>query len=144
VPEARGATIYTLSEVASDREAARMAARENRSDFLLAGMSFAGSADVADILFDLTQRETMNASAEFANVMQREMQPYVRFKSNAHRFAGFRVLKAPDMPSVLLETGYLSNLEDSKFVFSEAGQKAIAKGVAKAVDAHLNRRIASR
>lgn len=136
-PEARGATIYTLSEVASDKEAARLAAKENKSD-IIAGLRFDNeSPDVADILIDLAQRETMNRSAVFAAVLQREMSPKVRFKSNAHRFAGFLVLKAPDVPSVLLETGYLSNVEDAKFLFSEAGQKAIATGVRNAVEAHF-------
>jgi N-acetylmuramoyl-L-alanine amidase len=144
VPEARGATVYTLSEVASDREAARLAARENKTS-VLAGFDFAKeSRDVADILIDLAQRETMNASAAFATVLQREMSPKVHFKSNAHRFAGFLVLKAPDVPSVLLETGYVSNEQDSRFLFSEAGQEAIAEGVAKAVDAYLGRRLAQR
>ncbi len=144
VPEARGATVYTLSEVASDREAARLAAKENKTS-VLAGFDFAKeSRDVADILIDLAQRETMNASAAFATVLQREMSPKVHFKSNAHRFAGFLVLKAPDVPSVLVETGYVSNEQDSRFLFSEAGQQAIAEGVAKAVDAHLVRRLAQR
>ena len=144
VPEARGATVYTLSEVASDREAARLAAKENKTS-VLAGFDFAReSRDVADILIDLAQRETMNASAAFATVLQREMSPKVHFKSNAHRFAGFLVLKAPDVPSVLLETGYVSNEQDSRFLFSDAGQKAIAEGVAKAVDAYLGRRLAQR
>jgi N-acetylmuramoyl-L-alanine amidase len=133
-----------LSEVASDKEAARLAARENKAD-VIAGVDLGdAAADVSSILIDLAQRETMNASAAFATVLQREMSPKVHFKSNAHRFAGFLVLKAPDVPSVLLETGYVSNEQDSRFLFSDAGQKAIAEGVANAVDAYLNRRIAQR
>lgn len=144
VPEARGASVYTLSEVASDREAARLAAKENKSD-ILAGFNVPlDNIEVADILIDLAQRETMNVSASFAAVLQREMSPKVHFKSNGHRFAGFRVLKAPDVPSVLLETGYLSNMDDARFLFSEAGQKAIADGVRQAVEAHFVRRIAQR
>ena len=144
VPEARGATVYTLSEVASDREAARLAAKENKSD-ILAGFNVPlDNIDVADILIDLAQRETMNVSASFAATLQREMSPDVYFKSNAHRFAGFRVLKAPDVPSVLLETGYVSNDTDAKFLFSSAGQKAIAQGVRKAVEAHFSRHMAQR
>lgn len=143
-PDVRGATVYTLSEVASDKEAARLAAKENKSD-VLAGINLASeNADVSDILLDLAQRETMNTSAEFAATLQREMRPKVHFKSNFHRFAGFRVLKAPDVPSVLLETGYISNIEDSKFLFSKAGQKAIAEGVRRAVEAHFMRRMAQR
>jgi len=142
--EARGATVYTLSEVASDKEAARLAAKENRSD-LIGGVTFASAAtDVSDILIDLLQRETMNVSAEFANTLQREMRDGIYFRSNYHRFAGFAVLKAPDVPSVLLETGYLSSIEDSRMLFSSSGQKKIARGVAEAVDAHFMQRMALR
>ncbi|MCA3255003.1 MAG: N-acetylmuramoyl-L-alanine amidase, partial [Alphaproteobacteria bacterium] len=142
--EARGASVYTLSEVASDREAARLAAKENKAGMLGSFRLAADSADVADVLFSLAQRETMNVSAEFATTLQREMEPEVDFRSHAHRFAGFAVLKAADVPSVLLETGFMSNLEDSKFLFSESGQKTIARGVRDAVEAHFERRIASR
>jgi N-acetylmuramoyl-L-alanine amidase len=142
--EARGATVYTLSEVASDREAARLAAKENRAGMIGGYNVAAESADVASVLFDLTQRETMNTSADFATKLQREMGDEVHFRSNAHRFAGFVVLKAADTPSVLLETGYMSNEEDSKFLFSESGQRLIARGVRQAVEAHFKPRIASR
>lgn len=142
--EARGASVYTLSEVASDREAARLAAKENKAGLLGNFRLAADSADVADVLFSLAQRETMNVSAEFATTLQREMEPEVDFRSHAHRFAGFAVLKAADVPSVLLETGFMSNLEDSKFLFSESGQKTIARGVRDAVEAHFERRIAAR
>jgi N-acetylmuramoyl-L-alanine amidase len=142
--EARGASVYTLSEVASDREAARLAAKENKAGLLGSFRLAADSADVADVLFSLAQRETMNVSAEFATTLQREMEPEVDFRSHAHRFAGFAVLKAADVPSVLLETGFMSNLEDSKFLFSESGQKTIARGVREAVEAHFERRIAAR
>ena len=142
--EARGATVYTLSEVASDKEAARLAAKENRAD-LIGGVTFASAAtDVSDILIDLLQRETMNVSAEFANTLQRELRDGLFFRSNYHRFAGFAVLKAPDVPSVLLETGYLSSVEDSHILFSPSGQKTIGRGVAEAVDAHFMQRTALR
>jgi N-acetylmuramoyl-L-alanine amidase len=142
--EARGATVYTLSEVASDREAARLAAKENRAGMIGGYNIAAESADVASVLFDLTQRETMNTSADFATKLQREMGDEVHFRSHAHRFAGFVVLKAPDTPSVLLETGYMSNEEDSKFLFSEDGQRRVARGVRQAVEAHFKPRIAAR
>ena len=106
---ARGATIYTLSEVASDRVAAQLAARENRAD-ILNGVNLGGeTSEVSSILLDLAQRETMNVSASFAALLQREMSPKVPFRTEFHRFAGLVVLKAPDVPSVLLETGYMSN-----------------------------------
>lgn len=144
VPNASGATVYTLSETASDAEAARLAAKENRSD-IIAGVDLAVETnEVTDILIDLAQRETMNTSAEFAAILQREMRQDIKVRSQFHRFAGFLVLKAPDVPSVLLETGYLSNEEDSKFLFSSSGQQRIAKAVRRAVEAHFLRRLAQR
>jgi N-acetylmuramoyl-L-alanine amidase len=144
VPNASGATVYTLSETASDAEAARLAAKENRSD-IIAGVDLAVETnEVTDILIDLAQRETMNTSAEFAAILQREMREDIKVRSQFHRFAGFLVLKAPDVPSVLLETGYLSNEEDSKFLFSSSGQQRIAKAVRRAVEAHFLRRLAQR
>ncbi|MBB4633636.1 N-acetylmuramoyl-L-alanine amidase [Sphingosinicella soli] len=144
VPNASGATVYTLSETASDAEAARLAAKENRSD-IIGGVDLAVETnEVTDILIDLAQRETMNTSAEFAAILQREMRQDIKVRSQFHRFAGFLVLKAPDVPSVLLETGYLSNEEDSKFLFSASGQQRIAKAVRRAVEAHFLRRLAQR
>ncbi len=139
-PDIRGATVYTLSEKASDREAERLAAKENRAD-MIAGISFdTRTPDVADILLSLMQRETMNYSAEFAATAVDTMADDIFFRTNHHRFAGFMVLKAPDIPSVLLETGYMSNLEDSKFLFSPDGQKKIARGVRAAVERYFARR----
>lgn len=144
VPNASGATVYTLSETASDAEAARLAAKENRSD-IIAGVDLAVETnEVTDILIDLAQRETMNTSAEFAAILQREMRQDIKVRSQFHRFAGFLVLKAPDVPSVLLETGYLSNEEDAKFLFSSSGQQRIATAVRRAVEAHFLRRLAQR
>lgn len=143
-PAASGGTVYTLSEVASDREAQRMAARENKSD-IINGINL-GTADpnVSSILIDLTQRETMNVSAAFAKLLLRESRPNMRMRTNSHRFASFIVLKAPDMPSVLFETGYLSNEEDVDFLGSDAGQKKVAQSVARAVQIHFARRLATK
>ena len=139
--EAHGATVYTLSEVASDRESARLASRENSSD-VINGVDLGGEGqDVRSILIDLTQRETMNISARFANLLHREAGPGVPFRATAHRFAGFAVLKAPDTPSVLLETGFLTNEEDADRVFSRAGQQRMAVGIATAIETHFARRI---
>lgn len=143
-PQASGATVYTLSETASDAEAARLAAKENRSDIINGVDLGVETSEVTDILIDLAQRETMNRSSEFAALLQRELREDIKVRSQFHRFAGFVVLKAPDVPSVLLETGYLSNEEDSKFLFSPAGQARIAKGVRRAVEGHFLRRIAQR
>lgn len=141
---ARGATVYTLSEVASDRVAAQLAARENRADILNGVDLGRGDSDVTSILFDLAQRETMNVSAGFAALLQREMSPKVSFRTDFHRFAGFIVLKAPDVPSVLLETGYMSNAEDAKRLSSKSFQRDVAIGVRRAVETHFARRLAAR
>jgi N-acetylmuramoyl-L-alanine amidase len=140
-PDIRGATIYTLSQTASDKEAEKLAEKENKAD-IITGINLGGeSPDVTSILIDLTQRETMNYSAEFAQLAVREMSSKIYFRSNFHRFAGFMVLKAPDVPSVLIETGYMSNEDDSAFLFSADGQKAIASGVRKAVERYFERRV---
>lgn len=139
---ARGATVYTLSETASDREAARLAARENKAD-VLNGVNLGGqTSDVSSILIDLTQRESMNISVSFARLLQREAAPYMPFKGTAHRFASLMVLKAPDTPSVLFETGYISNRDDASFLASREGQGNIARGVARAIEVHFARRLA--
>jgi len=139
---ARGATIYTLSEVASDRVAAQLAQRENRAD-VLNGVNLGEEAsDVSSILFDLAQRETMNVSADFASLLQRELSDRIAFRTNFHRFAGLVVLKAPDVPSILLETGYISNPDDVKLLFSRDYQHDIAVGVRRAVETHFARRLA--
>ncbi|WP_425057312.1 N-acetylmuramoyl-L-alanine amidase family protein [Sphingobium vermicomposti] len=139
--EAHGATVYTLSEVASDREAARLAARENKAD-ILHGVNLGGQTDdISSILIDLTQRETMNDSAKFAQVLKREAAPYMGFRTPFHRFASLMVLKAPDTPSVLFETGYLSNSDDAAFLSSREGRARIARGVARAVEVHFARNV---
>ena len=141
---ATGASAYTLSEVASDREAARLAARENKAD-VIAGVDLGGEgADVGSILIDLTQRETMNASASFARLLGREAQPLMTTKPVFHRMASLMVLRAPDMPSVLFETGYVSNPDDAAFLSSGEGRERIAKAVRRAVEVYFVRRTASR
>ena len=141
---ATGGTVYTLSEVASDREAQRLASRENKSD-IINGVNLGGTdANVSSILIDLTQRETMNVSAGFAKLLMREARPKMRLRSNSHRFASFIVLKAPDMPSVLFETGYLSNIEDVAFLSSPEGQQKVGQSVASAIQIHFARRFAAR
>ncbi|MBC7986321.1 MAG: N-acetylmuramoyl-L-alanine amidase, partial [Sphingomonadaceae bacterium] len=141
-PEARGATVYTLSEVASDREAALLARRENSSD-IINGIDLGGEdAAVRSILIDLTQRETLNVSARFANLLDRVGGEYIGFKPDHHRFASLAVLKAPDVPSVLFEAGYLTNAAEAEIVFGRAGQRRIAQGLARAIETHFARAIA--
>lgn len=139
-PLARGATIYTLSEVASDREAERLAAAENRR----AGVADVdlGTSDpsVRAILADLTQRETMAVSADFAGLLQREAAGRgVGFRQQYHRFANFVVLKAADTAAVLLETGYLTNDADMRFLTSPEGRARIGTGMARAIETHFAR-----
>lgn len=143
-PDASGATVYTLSEVASDREAQRLAARENKAD-IINGVNLGGTdANVSSILIDLTQRETMNVSAEFAKLLLREAEPNLRLSKKAQRSASFIVLKSPDMPSVLFETGYLSNAEDVQFLNTNEGQRRVARSIASAVQVHFARRLTAR
>jgi N-acetylmuramoyl-L-alanine amidase len=135
--QARGASVYTLSEVASDAVAARLAARENKAD-IIGGVNLGVEApDVGDIMVDLSRRATVNVSVAFAEILQDELSSRIRFRGEFHHFAGFWVLKAPDVPSVLLETGYVTNSEDADFLFSDSGRRKVAEGIARAVERHL-------
>ena len=140
----RGATVYTLSEAASDKEAAALAAKENRAD-AIAGVDLAEESDeVASILIDLAQRESMNRSAHFAQALLPELAQRTRLRTNSHRFAGFRVLKAPDVPSVLVELGYLSNAKDEALMRSAAGRRRLAEAIAEAIDSYFAAPLTSR
>lgn len=135
----RGLSVYTLSETASDAEAAALAARENRAD-VLAGVDLGGQIpEVADILFDLMRRETSNLSAHFASVLVEELRKDTQVLRNTHRFAGFAVLKAPDVPSILLELGYLSNPEEERLLRQPAHRRTLADAIARAVDRYFDR-----
>ena len=138
--DARGATIYTLSEVASDREAALLAARENRVD-RLGDAPLGEDEGVNRILIDLAQRESMNISADFAALLKREGSNYFPFRSDYHRFASLIVLKAPDVPSILFETGYITSPADLAYIQSPEGQRRIAQGMRSAIEAHFARRL---
>ena len=133
----RGLSVYTLSEKASDREAAELAERENKVD-VLAGVDLShASAEVSDILIDLAQRETMNQSARLANTLVAELTREVKVLRNPHRFAGFVVLKSPDVPSVLIEMGFLSNRDDEKALRSGQHRRKFADAVSGAIDAYF-------
>jgi N-acetylmuramoyl-L-alanine amidase len=133
----RGATVYTLSEDASDALAEALAERENRSD-ILAGLSLDDQPDdVADILFDLARRETKNFSVRFAKSLVEDMRGEVKLNTNPWRRASFKVLKAPEVPSVLLELGYLSNPDDEALFKSEKWPAVEARSVARAVEEFL-------
>lgn len=132
--KAKGLSVYTLSETASDKEAAALAEKENKAD-IVAGLNFADhTKEVSDILLNLAQRETNNSSSEFANFLSSEMSKIVKTVSNTHRFAGFAVLKAPDVPSVLLELGYLSNPDEEKKLRQKNYRKNLAQATLKAVN----------
>ena len=130
--------------LAQHEEAARLASRENKAD-VISGVNLGeAEADVSSILIDLTQRETMNTSASFARLLGREAKPLIPTKPVFHRMASLMVLKAPDMPSILFETGYISNPRDAAFIDSSEGRDKIAESVTKAVEVHFARQLASR
>ncbi len=140
--DAQGATIYTLSDRASDAAAARLAESENGSD-AIAGLDLSAEPDdVADILFDLARRETKTFSVQFARGLVTEMRNATRMHKDPMRSAGFRVLKAPDVPSVLVELGYVSNRGDLKSLTSEAWRNRTAASIAKAIDTYFATRVA--
>ncbi|MBO1023969.1 N-acetylmuramoyl-L-alanine amidase [Ochrobactrum sp. SD129] len=130
----RGATVYTISDKASDSVARAMAERENKSDSV-AGAVPEELPEVADILLDLTRRETHTFSLSFAEKVISSLQGEVNLINNPHRFAGFQVLRAPDVPSVLIEIGYLSNAEDEKLISNPEWRRKLADRIARAVKA---------
>lgn len=135
LPNLRGASVYTLSEQASDKEAEALADKENSSD-LIAGLNIGDETDeiVRSILIDLAQRETMNKSVKFAKLLLPELRREGALLKNSHRFAGFRVLKAPDVPSVLVELGLLSNRYDAQLLTTNPGRQKLAGAIKRAVD----------
>jgi N-acetylmuramoyl-L-alanine amidase len=140
--DVRGATIYTLSEKASDRMAAQIAESENKSD-ILAGVAITEDTnEVSDILIDLARRETKNFAVVFARNMIKELGPKVHFFKHAHQQAGFVVLKAPDVPSALVELGYLSNPDDEKLLKSAEWQQSTATAMKQAIDSYFRIRVA--
>ena len=133
----RGASVYTLSETASDAVAADLAARENKAD-LIAGIDLQRQTDdVSSILLDLTQRETMNLSAQFAAMLVEELDSKATVLSNTHRFAGFVVLKAHDVPSILVELGFLSNRADERMLRAPKSRQKLAKAIRAAVERYF-------
>ncbi len=128
-----GATVYTLSAKGSNEVAERMAARENAADSIN-GVKIEGQSDaVGAILVDLSQRESLQKSELFARLILREGQGLMPFKETLPQSAAFAVLKAPDVPSVLFETGYINNPADLSRLRSEAGRLALAQTLARAI-----------
>ena len=141
--DAQGATIYTLSDRASDAEAERLAEAENKADAIGGVNLTAEPTEVADILIDLAQRETRTFSNRFARVLMGEMKTVTRMHKNPLKSAGFRVLKAPDVPSVLVELGYVSNKDDMEHLASENWRTRTAGSVAHAIDMFFAKRLAT-
>jgi len=141
--DAQGATIYTLSDRASDAEAERLAEVENKAD-AIGGVNLTEEpTDVADILIDLAQRETRTFSNRFARLLMGEMKTTVRMHKHPLKSAGFRVLKAPDVPSVLIELGYVSNKGDLEHLVSESWRSRTVGSMAQAIDAFFAKRLAT-
>jgi N-acetylmuramoyl-L-alanine amidase len=141
--DAEGATIYTLSDKASDKEAERLAETENRAD-AIGGVNLTQEpTEVADILIDLAQRETRTFSNRFAHLLAGEMKNSARMYKHPLKSAGFRVLKAPDVPSVLVELGYVSNKGDLEHLVSENWRSKTVGSMAQAIDTFFAKRLAT-
>jgi N-acetylmuramoyl-L-alanine amidase len=140
--DAQGASVYTLSDTASDSEAARLAEKENRAD-VIAGVNLkAEPDDVAGILLDLAERETKSFSLQFAHKLISELKGATRLHKTPLKSAGFRVLRAPDVPSVLVELGYVSNQADLQSLLSDSWRNRTADTVARAIDSYFATHVA--
>ena len=135
-----GASVYTLSETASDAETAKLVDRENKSD-LIAGIDLSGQEeDVANILLDLATRDTMNQSKFLANTVVKSFAGRsLSILERPHRSAGFAVLKAPDIPSILVEMGYLTNRSEVARLSSPEHRRKIAAALKASVDTYFNK-----
>jgi N-acetylmuramoyl-L-alanine amidase len=140
--DAQGASIYTLSDTATDSEAARLAEKENRAD-VIAGVDLKSEPDdVAGILIDLAERETKSLSTQFAHKLAGELKAVTRMHKKPLKSAGFRVLRAPDVPSVLVELGYVSNRQDLQSLLSETWRSRTADSMAQAIETFLSAQMA--
>lgn len=136
---ARGASVYVLSQKGSSEAAARFAARENRAD-LVNGVSHKGQSDaVSTILLDLSQSEMRGRSSEMAQLVLRELSGQTKLHTDTVQSAAFAVLKAPDVPSVLFEMGYISNKDDAEFLSTPQGRRIISDAASRAIRAYFAR-----
>lgn len=135
----RGLSVYTLSERASDTEAAALAESENKADVIGHLDLRDATPEMTNILIDLSQRDTMNSSIRLASLIVDSARRETRLLAQPHRFAGFAVLKAPDVPSVLLELGFLSNRDDVNTLTSPNGRRGLVRALARGVDAYFQR-----
>jgi N-acetylmuramoyl-L-alanine amidase len=142
----RGATIYTLSDRASDEQSRIMAEKENASDLIagIASEDHGANDQVKNILFDLLKRETSNFSADFSHVLAKRLGKAIAMSRIPRRSAGFKVLKQTDAPSVLVELGYVSNQNDEQEMTTSAWQSKVAASIASAVQIYFSKRTAER
>ncbi len=140
----RGATVYTLSERATDERSRLMAEKENASDLIagLSGVNEDGGDQVKDILYDLLRRETLNFSADFSNLLVSRLSKSIAMSKDPQKSAAFKVLKQPHAPSVLIELGYMSNSRDQATMTTKAWQTKVAEAIGAAVDSYFNKRTA--
>ncbi len=134
-----GPSVYTLSERASDKVAAHLAEVENKADLIMGFDLSPFDANVKNIFIDLTRRESMNQSAVLASTLVQHLRKKVKVLRNTHRFAGFAVLKALDIPSVLIEMGFLSNFSDEKALKSKKYRKKLAFAIANGIESYFSR-----
>jgi N-acetylmuramoyl-L-alanine amidase len=141
----RGATVYTMSELTGDARAQQLAEKENLSD-VVAGVELRHDEqpEVASILTDLMRRETANNSLNFTTTLLPYMKKVTGLSREPHRHAAFKVLRAPDFPSVLVELGFLSNKEDEKLLVAKGWQEQVASSVTQAVEAYFAKRQVAR
>ncbi|PZP38632.1 MAG: N-acetylmuramoyl-L-alanine amidase, partial [Pseudomonas fluorescens] len=140
-PNVKGATVYMVSEKASDREAARLAANENSRD-VMAGVALENeSKEVQNILISLVQRDTLNSSVVLARSVLDELDGFTEVRKREVLHAGFRVLKSPDVPSILVEMGYLSNPTEASNLNKEAYRKKLADAIAKGIRAYVQNNV---
>ena len=136
--DVRGASVYTLSDEASDVETAELAARENKADIVAdVDLTDGYDEDVAKVLISLVQQNTMNCSAALAATLLPELERVAPLIRRPHRFGDFRVLKAPDIPSVLVELGFLSNDQDAERLTSKTHRRALAGAILNALDTYF-------
>jgi N-acetylmuramoyl-L-alanine amidase len=142
MPSVRGTVIYTVSDAASDKMAAEIAASENQSD-ILAGIDIdeTDSDGVMDILIDLTRRETRNFGVVFARNLVKELSAATKMFKIPHQQAGFKVLEAPDVPSAMVELGYLSNINDEKQLLSAEWREKAAESIVRAIGGYFDTKV---
>lgn len=136
-PHVKGMSVYSLSDTASDKEAAALARKENKEDIITGIDLQHEDRDITNVLISIAQRDTMNQSAAFAEKIVHSAQRDITMLGNPHRFAGFRVLTAADVPSVLIEMGYLSNHREEKLLTTEKHKQKLVQSIIQAIDAHF-------